>query len=170
MPVRQGGGSLLGALGVQMERLLRKGLWGAGCVVVSLLGHIGIGPAPMMGGAGEGLEVCIPERMLTSGFPQPAQQWRASGRLRDLTIGVLLWRGESRLAIWGFLGRGLRNQRETVWGEAGAWLENHGSASFYQWGKWVLELQRTFQDVGWGEDEALKGPGRGGKAKPAQPY
>lgn len=36
-------------------------------------------------------------------------------------------------------------------------------------GKWVLELQRTFQDVGWGEDEALRAPGRGGKAKPAQP-
>lgn len=45
-----------------------------------------------------------PEQVLTSGLPQPAQQRRASGHLRDLAPGVLLWRGERHLAHLGLSG------------------------------------------------------------------
>lgn len=68
-------------------------------MVVSLLDQGGVGPVPTIGSARGGPWGHTPEQMLTPGLPQPARQWRASGHLRDLTVGVLLWRGESSLAV-----------------------------------------------------------------------
>lgn len=71
--------------------------------------------------------------------PQPTRQWRASGHLRDLALGVILRRGESRQAhLWLFWGRACVVRGR---GRVGSLVGSHSSASVDERGKRPLSCR-----------------------------
>lgn len=58
--------------------------------------------------------------MLTIALPQLAPKWRPSSHLRDIALGVVLWRGEYPGPIQDFMKSGLCEPEEEN-GRSGQW-------------------------------------------------